>query len=277
MAEASHGGLTIHYELAGPSDAPPVAFVGDVGYGPWLWGWQAPALTGPWRTLVWDLPGTGESDPPPPGCDVDFLADALEAVLSQAAISSVQVVGSGLGGLVALDYAHRYSRARSVTCIGAAPVGHDFDEDALAALAIDALTIDADDGADCEGSLEGALTPTFLTDRPDLVDRICDWRRAEDARGIAFERHVEAALSFDGLPLHEVTTPALLFHGEDDPVAPAAAGRELAESLPRGRYEAVAGQHLCFVEHPRPVTDRLTGFLETVASSRDGGADVVDG
>ncbi|MEF8776477.1 MAG: alpha/beta hydrolase [Haloarculaceae archaeon] len=260
MAEASLAGVTLHYEIAGPSDAPLVAFVGALGYGPWLWGWQAPDLTGPWQTLVWDLPGTGASDAPPADCDVTFLADALEAVLADAAVPRAHVVGAGLGGLVALLYANRYGRARSLTCFGAAPAGDAFDEDALRALALDAV-----DGGECERSLEGALTPTFRAERPDLVERICDWRRAEDARGTAFDRHLEAVRTFDGPQLHAVTAPALVFHGEDDPVVPAAAGRELAAGLPRGRFQAVAGRHLCFVEHAGPVTDRLAGFLETVS------------
>ena len=260
MAETAHDDLALHFEVAGPSDRPLVAFLGDVGYGPWLWGWQAPALTGPWRTLVWDLPGTGESDPPPVDCDVGFLVEALETVLADADVRRTHLVGAGLGGAVALAYAHENGRARSITCFGTPPRGHDVDEDALRALAMD-----PEDPARCEQSLDGAFTHAFRETRPDLVEQICDWRRAEDAVEDDFDRQASACLHFGGVPLHEITLPVLVCHGEDDPVVPPGPGRQLARDLPRGRFEPVAGRHCCFVEHSRPVTDRLVGFLETVA------------
>ena len=264
MAVTEHEGVAVHYEVAGPSDRPLVAFVGDVGYGPWLWGWQAPALTGPWRTLVWDLPGTGESDPPPADCDVEFLVDALETVLADVDVRRTHLVGAGLGGAVALAYAHEYGRARSLTCFGTPPRGRDVDEGALRALAMD-----PEDPASCERSLDGALTPAFREARPDLLEQICDWRRAEDAVEVDFDRQAGALLDFGGVAHHELTLPVLVCHGEDDPVVPPAAGRELARDLPRGRFEPVVGRHCCFVEHSRPVTDRLVGFLETVADEGD--------
>jgi 3-oxoadipate enol-lactonase len=262
----AHDGVSIYYELAGPADAPVVAFVTDVGYGPWLWGWQAPALTGPWRTLVWDLPGAGRSDDPPPGCDVALLTDALEAVLRAAEVRRVHLVGAGLGGMVALAYATDYGRARSLTLLDTANSGDAVDGTALRDLALepDAQASDAP-AASCEESLAGALTVEFRAARPDLLERICDWRASEDARGEAFVAHAEAALGFEGVNLPEVTLPALVCHGADDPVVPVGVGRDLAADLPRGRFEAVLGRHCPYVEHSRAVTDRLEAFLDEVA------------
>lgn len=261
MPEARLEGRSLYYETAGPADAPVVAFVNDVGYGPWLWGWQAPALTGPWRTLVWDLPGAGGSDDPPPDCDVADLAAALEAVLGAAGARRAHLVGAGLGGMVTLAYAAAYGRARSMTLLGTANGGAALDEAACRALGMDPAAPDA-----CERSLAGALTTGFREARPDVVDQICEWRAAEDAHGPAFAAHAEAALGFDGVSLPGVTLPALVCHGEDDPVVPPAAGRDLAEGLPRGRFEAVLGRHCMYVEHARAVTDRLAAFLEDVAA-----------
>jgi pimeloyl-ACP methyl ester carboxylesterase len=272
VAVAPYDGRDVRYELAGPGDGadrPTVTFVGDVGYGPWLWGWQAPALTGPRRTLVWDLRGTGDSDPPPAGCDVGYLAGALEAVLADAGVRRTHVVGAGLGGMVALASGHRGAesggrgRTRSLTLCGTAPAGEAVDADAL-----DALALDRADPSTCDPSLSGAFTPSFREARPDHVARICEWRSTEDATGAARERQAAAALGFGGVPLHEVTVPALVLHGEADPVVPVEAGRRLARALPRGEFAAVAGRHLAFVEHARAVSDRLAAFLDRV---EDGG------
>jgi pimeloyl-ACP methyl ester carboxylesterase len=66
---------------------------------------------------------------------------------------------------------------------------------------------------------------------------------------------------YDADPLYEVTTPARVFHGEDDAVVPVAAGRELAAVLPRGEFTAVDGGHLAFVEASAAVTDAMLGSL----------------
>jgi len=59
--------------------------------------------------------------------------------------------------------------------------------------------------------------------------------------------------------------PTEVYYGVDDPVVPAAAAESLGADLPRGTSEAVEGRHLAFVEHSRPVTDRLTAFLDEYA------------
>jgi pimeloyl-ACP methyl ester carboxylesterase len=251
MPVATRDGVDLYYERQGGEET--VAFVNDVGYGAWLWGWQHGAVAGEYGTLVWDLRGTGRSDAPPGPYDVDALAADFEAVLAAAGVDRVHVVGAGLGGMVALRYAGEYDRARTLALFGTAASGGAVDARALRALHPD----DAD-----RASLDGALSPAVREERPDLVGRICDWRAEEDADTGPRRAQVAAALSFEAGALYERTLPALVAHGVDDPVVPAGAGRRLARDLPRGRYEAVEGRHLCFVEHARAVSDRLLSFLD---------------
>ncbi|WP_276273150.1 alpha/beta fold hydrolase [Haloarcula litorea] len=250
MPTATTDGVTLHYETSG--DGPTVVFVTDAGYGAWLWGWHVDAVAGPYEALVWDLRGTGESDAPAGPYDVNTLASDLEAVLSAHGVGSAHLVGAGLGGMVALAYAHRYNRARTLTLYNTAAAGEALDAAALRDLSLDA-------GA--EASLSGAFSPAFREETA-LVERITEWRRAEDATGDAFEAQVAAALAFDAPPLYEVTLPTAVYYGVDDPVVPTAAAESLAADLPRGEATAVEGRHCSYVEHAPAVTDRLTAFLD---------------
>jgi pimeloyl-ACP methyl ester carboxylesterase len=254
VPETVHGGVTLHYDSAGAGET--VAFVGAAGYGAWQWSWQYDHVAGPFEALVWDPRGTGRSDAPPGPYDVDTMADDLEAVLAATGTRRTHVVGAGLGGMVALRYASRHDRARTLSLLGTAPTGQHVDEGALRD-----LHAPADDPQALAESLSGALSPAFL-DRTGLTGQLCEWRAEEDAGREAFEAQVAAALGFDAGPLHEVDLPALVCHGLDDPVVPASVGRDLAEDLPRGTFEATEGRHLCFAEHSRAVSDRLLGFLE---------------
>jgi pimeloyl-ACP methyl ester carboxylesterase len=259
-------GRDLYYELAGdaagfPDDADEapdtrtVAFVNPVGFGAWVWSWQHGALTGPFEALVWDLPGTGRSDAPDGPLDVAGLAADFKAVLADAGVAKTHVVGAGLGGMVALKYAREYNRAASLSLFGAAASGDAVDADAL-----DSLFAPRDDRAALRASLRTAFGAD-LEAHPDVVERIVGWRAEEDADRTGFDVQAAAMTAYAADALYEVTTPARVFHGEADAVVPIAAGRDLAEALPRGEFWPVAGGHLSFVEASAAVNDALVGFF----------------
>ncbi|WP_299235469.1 alpha/beta fold hydrolase [Natronomonas sp.] len=260
MPTVTADGTTLRYEIAGETDRPVVAFVPDVGFGPWVWGWQAPALSGPYRTLVYAARGTDGSESEGP-YTVDRFAADLEAVLAAAAVRRVHLVGAGLGGAVALRYAREYGRARSLTLFGTPPSGDRIDGEAL-------KTLHPADPSRLRSSLDSAFGERFRSESG-VVDRIVGWRTEEDATGEALLGHRAAALGFEAGPLYEIPIPAFVCHGTDDPVVPIETGRDLADGLPRGRFEAVAGRRCCYIERAAALTDAIEGFLEGVGS--DGG------
>jgi pimeloyl-ACP methyl ester carboxylesterase len=243
-------GTTLRYASAGPADGETVALVGEAGLGPWQWGWQHGAF-GPFRTLAVDLRGTGPDGASGP-YRVATLAGDLEAVLADAGVRRVHLLGFGLGGMVCLRYAREYARARSLTLVGTASAGEVVDRDAFEAL------------FESPDALSGAFTLAFREARPDLVERIAAWRREEDPPREDREAQLAAALSFDAGPLYELDTPSLVLHALDDPVVPVSAGEALAEGLPGGTFESIEGRRLAHIEHSVAVNDRLDEFLRSV-------------
>jgi pimeloyl-ACP methyl ester carboxylesterase len=254
MPTVSNGAVSCYYETDG--DGETVVFLGDVGYGAWQWGWQHAGLTGPFETLVTDLRGAGRSDAPPGPCAVDdFVAD-VQAVLDDHGQRTVHVVGAGLGGMVALELARVSTRPTSLGLLGTAPVGAD--------LTLDPLFGSPSDPDELESSLAAALSRDFLDAHPDAVERIVDWRAAEDATREAWAAQAAAVEAFDVTDrLYEVDCPALVLHGRDDAVWPVEYGRRLAEQLPRGEFVPLDGGHLVGIERSREVNDRLFGFFES--------------
>jgi len=253
MPVASNGGVDLYYETRG--SGPTVVFVGDVGAGAWLWGWQHPGIAGPYEALTWDLRGTGRSDAPAGPYDVTTLAADLEAVLSEHGAGRVHLVGAGLGGMVALEYADRYGRAETLALFGTVPDG-DAVTDRLADLRADPTDPEA------LAASTGAALATDLDAHPDVRDDIVGWRAEDDAGLDGWDAQAAAMRSFESAPLYEVTEPVLVFHGTEDVIVPPEAGERLAEDLPRGKYQAVEGGHWCFVESGAAVTDRLLAWLD---------------
>lgn len=260
MPTVTADGTTIAYAVDGPADAPAIVLCADAGFGPWIWGWQGPSLAGPYRTVVSATRGTDGSDVGGP-YDPDRLAADVEAVLADVDLRGAHLVGAGLGAMAALRYAREYGRARSLTLLGAAASGDRVDGDALAAL-------HPSDPTRLRESLGLAFTDDFLAENR-LVDDVVAWRRREDATGTALAGHLSAVQAFQAGPLYEVDLPSLVLHGLDDPVVPAAAGRDLAAELPRGEFQAVEGKRCCYVEHAAAVTDAIGRFVDVV---RDGHA-----
>lgn len=256
MPTAENDGVELYYEPAGSGET--VAFVNDVGYGAWLWGWQHRAVAGPHEALVWDLRGTGRSDRPPGPYAVETLAADLEAVLSAHGTRSVHLVGAGLGGMVALEYALSHDRAATLALFGTAATGGD-----LAVDPDEAMGAPLEDSGALASSLETVLSASFRENNPEVVEGIAEWRADDDAGPVGRRAQAAAMAAFDAADrLHEVTVPALVVHGEADAVVPLEAGRALADGLPRGSLETVPGAgHLAFVERSRPVNDLLLGFL----------------
>lgn len=253
MPTATADGVALHYERDG--DGETVAFVNDVGAGAWLWSWQHGVVAGPYESLVWDLRGTGRSGAPPGPYSVDRLAADLEAVLADAGIGRVHLVGLGLGGMVALAYAHRYERAASLALFGTAPSG-DAVTDRL-----DDLRAPLDDPEALARSLQTAFA-SDLTDHPTIREEMVEWRQADDADLAAWDAQAAATRGFEAPPLYEITLPTLVFNGVDDVIVPASAGESLAEDLPRGEYRPVEGGHWANVSESAAVSDALVGWLD---------------
>lgn len=258
MPTTTRDGVSLYYEAEG--DGETVVFVGEAGLGAWQWAWWYDELAGPYETVVWDLRGTGNSDAPAGPYTVDQLAADLEAVLAAVEARRAHVVGAGLGGMVALRYAREYDRARTLTLLGTAPRSAAVDVDQLDALHAGAA-VEAGDRQAVRDSLSVGFSEDLLADE-ELVEQLSAWRLAEDASPAGFEAQVAALRGFEVGPLYELTLPTLVCHGVDDPVVAHDVGRRLAEDLPRGAFESVAGRHLCHVEHATAVADRFDGFVD---------------
>ncbi|WP_122088793.1 alpha/beta fold hydrolase [Halalkalicoccus subterraneus] len=260
MASVDREGVTLYYEVEG--DGETVAFLGDLGLGAWQWGWQHAALAGPYEVLVYDMRGTGRSDTPSGPYSVAELAADLEAILSDRSVSRTHLVGAGLGGMVALQYAREYGRARSLILIGTSSGGA---RACLPREPREALFASPDDPEARRESLSALFSETFLTERSEACEGIAEWR-AGDAEHEGCVAQNAAFEAFDASDwLYEVTLPALVVHGGRDEVVPVENADLLVEGLPRATREIYEGAgHGVWVERSRPVNDRVLDFLVSI-------------
>jgi len=266
---ADHDGVAIAYEERGrdPAEAETVVLCEGLGYGRWMWNWQADVLADAYHVVVWDNRGTGESDVPDGPYTIEQLAGDLEAVLADVGVDAAHVVGASMGGMVAQRYALTYDRARSLALLCTSPGGPDAIPTPETTLArMFSVPDDADEREAIRYKMAPAVSDGFMRENPDLVERIVDWRLESDAPPSAREAQGAAVEAFDASgELDGVAVPTLVAHGTDDRVLPVGNGELLADAIPGADAEFVdGGPHLFFIEESARVNDLLVSFLDDV-------------
>jgi len=263
METVSRDGVSLAYERDGPGDAETVVLVEGLGYGRWMWNWQREALAEDYDLVLPDNRGTGDSDAPEGPYSIPEMAADLDAVLEDAGVDSVHVVGASMGGMIAQQYALDFERAESLTLLCTSMGG----EDAVPTPPetqerMFSVPEDADEREAIRYKMAPAMTDR-LADDEELLERIIDWRLESDAPPHAREAQGAAVAAFDASDrLGDIDVPVLIAHGTDDRVLPAENSELLHDRLPDSRLEFVeGGPHLFFVEDAETVNDHLQSFL----------------
>lgn len=265
MPTTTNDGASLFYDVEGPADGEPVVLLEGLGTGRWMWRWQRSALTDGHRVVVPDNRGTGRSDPPEGPYTIAEMAADVEAVLDDAGIDHAHLVGASMGGMIAQRYTLDFERAETLSLLCTTPGGpesHEVPEETQARMF--AQPEGADERETIKHRMQAAVSPGFYEERPELVERIVDWRLEQNADDPAREAQAAGVATFDASDeLGQMDVPTLILHGESDRVVPVANARLLHDLIPESRLAVLDdGHHLFFVEDADWVTDRLVEFFE---------------
>src|SRR5690242_3657226 len=95
------GGTRLHYQVAGPLDAPPLVLLHGIGGCVNWWDGNLPVFTQHFRTYALDLPGFGHSWRMRRFYSIERLADYVRAWLDITGLERINLLGHSLGGQVA--------------------------------------------------------------------------------------------------------------------------------------------------------------------------------
>jgi pimeloyl-ACP methyl ester carboxylesterase len=190
------------------------------------------------------------------------MADDVLAVLDALGIPQAHVMGLSLGGMIVQTLAIEHpDRLLSVTSVmsttGDPDVGQSTPE-ALGALLAPAAT-------DRDSAIERHLAGIRIYGSPDYFDE--DHHRA--LAGAAFDRCFypagvvrQAAVAVSAASrseaLRAVAVPALVIHGDRDPLIDISGGRRTAECIPGARFEVLEGMAH---DYPRAFWDRWVALV----------------
>src|SRR5205085_11886981 len=99
-------GSAIGYAEAGVGEKMPIVFLHGVGSDKSVWRPQLDHFGQERRSVAFDYPGYGESDPAPEGTSRDDYAAAIVSAMTALGITRAHICGLSLGGVVALAMNH---------------------------------------------------------------------------------------------------------------------------------------------------------------------------
>jgi pimeloyl-ACP methyl ester carboxylesterase len=258
MARVEANGLEFEYDTFGEADAPPLLLI--MGLGAQMISWDerfCELLAGRgFRVIRFDNRDVGlstkldhlgtpdlsavarGSEPPP--YRLDDLADDAAAVLEALGIDAAHVVGASMGGFVAQLLAIRHpSRVLSLTSIMSATGGL---RDNVPATPEATEALLKTPPTDREGLIEHGVWVSGLISGPEHFDpeearrkrtRAID--RSVSVAGTARQLAAIAAAPSRAEQLGALEMPALVVHGESDPLVPVENGRRTAAAIPGAR------------------------------------------
>jgi pimeloyl-ACP methyl ester carboxylesterase len=260
----------IHAESAGDGPAVVLIHAGVCDSGMWDAQWRT--LPAGRRVVRFDMRGFGRS--PVPSTAYSHARDLI-AVMDAAGISQAALVGTSMGGRVALEVALAApERVSALVLVGSGLPGHEWSAPVREYWAAEEAAIERGDLA-----AAAEVNVRFWVDgpgrRPDEVDP--DVRRRAHAMQLralelqvpAYERNgdLEELLVPDaGERLGEVRRPSLVVVGEADQPDIHAIGERLAAGIPGARKATIPdAAHLPSMERPELFDRLVTGFLSRPA------------
>jgi len=227
VPDARNDRVTIHYEIAG--SGPALLFLPGLGVGIRDMRPLVEPLAEQARVITIDNRGVGRSDKPDEPYSIAQMAADAVAVLDDAGIDRIDVVGYSMGGRIALELGIEHSDR----------VGR------LVLLATGARIVPT-----VQRRLLFAVAP-YLKLGPKPRQPV-----------FAFKRQRDASESYDARArLGEVHAPTLVLQGRTDRVAPPLLGEELHAGIPGSRLEWYDGGHLGPMMRPASIADTIRDFL----------------
>lgn len=236
------------FECAGEGDA--VVFLHGFGLDLRMWASQFKAFQSTFRVIRYDLRGFGRSSLPPV-CKYAHEED-LQALLSHLGVTSAHVVGSSMGGRMALRFALACPKmVRSLVLADSALDGYPWSDEWQRRWKAMCETAKADGIAEAkrqwlEHPLFGSArtVPSCALLLSTMIGEYSGWHW----RGTDTARSPSPALSER---LHEICLPSLVITGAHDVPDFQAIGNRLAGGLPRAHREIIESSgHLVNLEAP---------------------------
>ena len=243
----------IGYEEAGDG-ATPIVFLHGVGSDKSVWRPQLDQFSSMHRTVAFDYPGYGDSDPGPEGTSRDDYASAILSAMDGLGIERAHICGLSLGGVVAIAMHHAAPRRCASLILADSfavhPEGGAIYDRSVAA--------SGDLRAMAEARVDVLLAqPADPAVRREVIETMAKigpaaYRIGAEAVWLADQRDRAA----------RIDVPTLVLCGSEDKVTPPSLSDELTRLIPGARMQVIRrASHIANLEKPEAFNRAVEAFI----------------
>lgn len=262
-------GCSLHYEVMG--EGPPVVLIQGAGVQGSAWKPQVADLQRQYRCLYFDNRGSGRSVPNTGRVSIGRMAEDTAALMDEQGWDSAHIAGHSMGGLIALDLALKHrARVRSLALLCTFADGRIPTRPTARMLWIGMRTRIGTRSQRRNAFPEMVMPKSILAtaDRSKLAHDLGQLfgHDLADPSPVIMQQLAAMKTYGDVTPrLKELAgIPTLVVSAEEDLIAPAWAGKSLAEGIPGARYvELTNAAHAVPIHNPALVNRLLLEHLQT--------------
>jgi pimeloyl-ACP methyl ester carboxylesterase len=231
-------GLRFHVRQTGPRDGPAVLMLHGFGASLHTWEPWAKALSGRYRTIRFDLPGFGLTEPDPTGDYSDERGmQLLAALMDKLSIARAALIGHSMGGklawMFAANYPDRVSRLVLIAPDGFESEGFEYGKKPQVPMLVRLLPYTLPTFMVRMNLAPAYGDPSTLTD--DALTRYRDMMLAPGSRNAMIARLEQVELQPPESLLSRIKAPTLLLWGEKDAMIPVGNAKDYGKSLADSR------------------------------------------
>ena len=263
------GGVRLHAEVTGRSDAPVVLLIQGLGTDKNGWVLQRFGMATRYRTIAFDNRGSGRSTTPDEPFTLEDMADDAAAVLEHFGVTNAHVVGASMGGAISQILSVKHAAlVRSLTLVCTACRNKPWRTELLRHWA---------DTANVRGMREWANDSARWLVGPRSFRRLAPaltWLGpfATHRPSKGFTAQVEAIVSTDDsmvAELSSITAPTLVIVGNQDILTPRADSEEIAERIAHAELVVISGAaHGLMFEHASTFNPIVFDFIDRAERER---------
>ena len=256
----SANGISVHYELSGPTGAPVVMLSHSLAATMAMWDAQIVALTSRYQVLRYDLRGHGESEGPTGAYSFDMLAADAVALLRALKIPRCHFVGLSIGGMIGQALAiKRTPEIASLTLCATSsrvpPEMHAVWDSRIQQVQSQGMA------SMKESTLERWFTAAFRAGQAAEVARVGKMISNTPINGFVGCASAIRALDFTA-QLKQIALPTRLIVGRQDPGTPVAASEVIQREIPGSTLVVLENaMHICNIEQADAFNRALLEFL----------------
>lgn len=247
----------LHYELAGPEDAPALVFSNSLGTTLHMWDPQVEEFAKYFRVLRYDTRGHGQSSVTPGPYSVSQFGWDVVRLLDVLGLNRVFFCGLSVGGMTGMflgaNAPQRFHKI--VLCDTAARIGTIQTWNTR----IEAVQKNGMNSV-ASGVIERWFTPGYRASHP--TETAGAQRMLEETNVEGYAAACGAVRDADFTQtLETIRVPILVVAGTNDPVTTPADGQFLAKYIPAAKYVELPAAHLSNIEAKESFNREVLAFL----------------